>query len=475
VRRLASRRRAAVGALALVGIALLAVITGLVGGGGEEASQAASTATATTTINRQDLVEVDEEDGTLGYSDERAVVNRLNGTVTWLPTEGAVVKPDQTLFRVDRTPVILMSGRMPAYRTLSSGVSDGADVKQLEKNLRALGYDEGADMAVDRSWTSATTAAVERWQEAHGFSQTGEIELGRIVFQPGKRRVASVDATLGGDAGSSSAGGTGASTSTTTGASYGGTGVMMSIASVETTPTETTPTETTPTETTPQGEQQKKKKKKKQQKKQKKQKQQKQQQSSTGSATTAAPSGGGSAGATTAQGSSAQSTDAQASSPASTLLTTTSTRSQVEVDLDTSKASLAKKGVKVTVALPSGDSVRGRIASVGKVATAPESTDSATSSSTDTATIPVKINIAGATALDQAPATVRFESSRRKNVLAIPVTALLARSGGRFAVEVRSGGTRRLVAVTPGLYTSGYVEISGPGLKPGIKVTDARV
>ena len=50
------------------------------------------------------------------------------------------------------------------------------------------------------------------------------------------------------------------------------------------------------------------------------------------------------------------------------------------------------------------------------------------------------------------------------DALSVPVTALVGRSGGGFAVEVvRAGGRRELVAVRLGLFdtTGGRVEVEG--------------
>ena len=54
--------------------------------------------------------------------------------------------------------------------------------------------------------------------------------------------------------------------------------------------------------------------------------------------------------------------------------------------------------------------------------------------------------------------------------LAVPVTALLARSGGGFAVETSDG---RLVPVEPGMFAEDYVEVSGSGLREGMRVVTA--
>ena len=87
--------------------------------------------TTTASVERRDLVERENVDGTLGYGASFDVESPRSGTITRLPAAGAVVERGQSLFDVDATPVPLLYGDLPMYRDLERGISDGADVRQL--------------------------------------------------------------------------------------------------------------------------------------------------------------------------------------------------------------------------------------------------------------------------------------------------------------------------------------------------------
>jgi hypothetical protein len=150
-----------------------------------------------------------------------------------------------------------------------------------------------------------------------------------------------------------------------------------------------------------------------------------------------------------------------------TVLTTTSTSQSVTVDLETTRRDLVAVGDEVSVELPAGEEVPGTIISIGTVATSTDSegqtgSQAQTSTSSD-ATVEMVVSFESATGveLDQAPVDVRITKEERTDVLAVPVTALLALAGGGYAVEVVNGTGTHLVAVEPGLYADGYVEITG--------------
>jgi peptidoglycan hydrolase-like protein with peptidoglycan-binding domain len=193
-------RRLAVAAVAGTVLAGAAWWTGARAGSQAGDQDGGEVATATAEVTRRDLRAQEEVDGTLGYGEARLVANRRQGTITALPTEGAVVTRGEALYRVDGKPVPLLYGRLPAWRALSVGVDDGPDVRQLERNLVALGYDPDRAITVDDHFTWATRAAVRRWQEVAGLEETGSFEPGDAVWQPGPVRVGELKAAVGDDA-----------------------------------------------------------------------------------------------------------------------------------------------------------------------------------------------------------------------------------------------------------------------------------
>jgi len=179
-----TRAGVALGVLAVAGATTTAAVAY---GGTDQHTPARSTLPpATAQITRQTLLDQQQENGTLAFGRESSIANKLNGTITALADVGAVVHRGQSLFRVDNTPVVLLYGTLPAYRTLAPGV-EGADVQQFEQELRNLGY---KGFTVDTKYNSNTAAAVKKWQKKLGLPQTGTIELGRVVYAGSDVRIA---------------------------------------------------------------------------------------------------------------------------------------------------------------------------------------------------------------------------------------------------------------------------------------------
>jgi len=329
--------------------------------GGTPAAKAVTTALVTRTT----LVDTEQDDGSLGYDDQQMLRCGVRGVLTGLPAEGATVTRGHTLYRVGNEPVTLFYGRLPLYRPLAAGVSDGPDVTQLERNLDALGY--GAGLTVDDRFSAETTDAVKAWQADRGLDQTGTVDAQQIVFAGHAVRIGRHQAAVGDQINAG-----------------------MPVAAIS------------------------------------------------------------------------------------------STRRVATVDLATDVASIARVNGKVDIELPDGATVKGTITEVGKVATAAGSGSggsggSGSGSSSREATITVTIGVddpRAARELDQAPVKVDFVKERKRGVLAVPVTALLALAEGGYAVEVSdaSSNTTHLVKVTTALFAGGQVEVSGAGLRQGQRV-----
>ena len=152
----------------------------------------------TGTITRGTLISQTSVDATLGYAGSYTVVNYVQGTFTAVPAAGQVIRQGQVLYRVDGSPVLLLYGRVPAYRSLSEGMT-GADVRQLNSDLMALGYASRAEFDPASDYFGAETAsAVEELQDRLGVSLTGGVSLGQVVFLPSAIRVTTVPAFPGG-------------------------------------------------------------------------------------------------------------------------------------------------------------------------------------------------------------------------------------------------------------------------------------
>jgi hypothetical protein len=169
--------------------------------------------------------------------------------------------------------------------------------------------------------------------------------------------------------------------------------------------------------------------------------------------------------------------------PGATVLAASSTTREVNIALDASQQSEVKVGDEVAITLPNNQTTAGVIASVGTVATTASPTSSSSSgsggsSSNPTITVLVTPSDPAATgSWDQAPVNVTITSASVSNVLAVPVNALVALSGGGYSLEVvGADGIRHLVSVSLGLFddAQGLVQVTGSGLDVGQRVVVPR-
>jgi hypothetical protein len=504
----------------VIAVAVVIVVVENAGSSTPSASGNSSKPSGSTTVQRRNLVETDTESGTLSYNSPQTVYNRMSGTITWLPEVGQVIKPGQTLYKVDGQPVLLMNGDTPAYRDLGPSDTDGADIEELN----------AANITVDDVWQAATTEGVDLLQESLGETETGALTLGRIVFLPGDQLVTTVDGTLG------STGGTNASATVTPSPEF----VDYSVPETSsTTPSahktakapktakcpSTTSTSTTPSTTGTRSSKCRPKKSGKPTSEQQLQAllallkaETKQLKSDHGgspgsgspSSGSGSPSGSHSGSGNNGSGNSGSGNNGMGNSGsgnngsgsndsgnsgsgnATAILQTTSTQLVVTVDLAATVQSEAVEGEHVTVEMPDGDVVNGKITAVSPVAQSSSSGENGNGSGNgsgnngnngngnngngSSSTIPVTITLSGhntGAGLDQAAVSVNFVQQKAANVLSVPVTALLATGGGNYSVQ-EAAAPHRLIPVTTGLFAAGYVEIAGSGIYPGLAVTDSQ-
>jgi peptidoglycan hydrolase-like protein with peptidoglycan-binding domain len=178
-----------------------------------------------------------------------------------------------------------------------------------------------------------------------------------------------------------------------------------------------------------------------------------------------------------------------AAQPGVPIAEATSTARRVEVDLDPSEAGSVKVGDRASITLPNNRTTPGVVGRIGTLVVdngsdsgsasgSGSGTNSGSSggSGATTARVPVFIKlkrIRDVRGIQQAPVQVSIITGRVKDALSVPVTALLARAGGGYAVEtVDAGGQRQLVRVDLGAFdnANGLVQVSGPGVRAGQRV-----
>ena len=354
-----------------------------------------------------------------------------SGVLTWLPDNGTIIESGDVIARVDDTPTVVLEGDLPMYRTLREGV-EGADVQQLEQALVDLGYDPDETVTIDDEFTSATESMVERWQEDLGVDETGRTSVGDIIFAPLPAQVESSQSAVG----SSVSQGTPILTASG-GKFLSGSDVLQlerALVDLGYDPGSTDGVYDIDTATAV---------------------------SAWTDDVGHGQDGRLPVGSVVFSDGDLRIADVFAEvgaavGPTSPVLSAANIETIVRLDLPAGDQGLLSVGSSVVIVMPDRSETVGTVTFVSSVATGGGQGNPASFA------VEIALNDPSvAEGLDEAPVDVRAVSEAVENVLAVPVSALLALAEGGYAIELVTGNGTSLVAVDPGFFADGWVEITG--------------
>lgn len=371
------------------------------------------------------------------FAEPLGIAAPTEGVITWLPEPGTEIGHGSVVMRIDGRPVIALVGSVPAYRDLRDLPENmtGDDVLQLEYNLAAIGLAEVHDVDVDGEFTRETADALAALQAWLGTDDDGSLDLGEYVVIPQPGAVVDTLADVGGRAGAdpvltlpdgdaermrgpdvaqlnaalaelghldAAAAGSDEFTAATADAvrAFQEERGMEADGSLDVGELRFLP-------------------------------------APVRVASVGAPVG-------------------TVVNVGSEVFAVTGEEILVTFDLPAEDQGSVAAGDGVTVELPDGTPVGGSVTEVATVAEV----------GSDGPVFPVEISLDPsalevAAGLDEAPVDVAFVSDAARGVTAVPVAALVALREGGYAVDVVDGAGTRLVAVEPGMFADGLVEVAG--------------
>jgi hypothetical protein len=365
---------------------------------------AAAGSVRTAQVVRTDLSDYRTIPGTLGYPKGRTLHGLGDRVVTWLPPSGRLVTRGEPLYRADDRPVTLFYGTTPLFRTLKTEGTVGRDVRVVARNLRALGYSIGRQPAAG-SHITVPGPKVAFTVPADSSTPSPGTKAPAVTRAPSSPVASRQIPVREGD------------------------GVLTTslIAAI------------------------------------------KRWQSTVGldstgvlrAADVVVLTGKVRVGAVRVHLGDAVTED---------LMMVTGTTKAVTVDVPATDVGGIDVGDKVRITLPDDSATPGTVTSISANTSAGPAEGSEDNSDSAEQRVAVTLAFdrpAEVRRLNAASVQVRFTAFTTPDVLAVPVGALLALSGGGYAVQIPAGA---LVAVKTGVFADGMVQISGTGIAAGMKV-----